>query len=641
MNRLECVVLALSFNPCLLYGALSVDRAQNTVTVKGDHFSLVFDMTRGGEVIETQLFDGSKWNTVFGRSLTTFPMLVLGDKAACYLQVNDRQAKLVRLTEGPDKVLIEIQATPQTAGGTASGWQITTTWEIYAEGGVFADIDYQLKEGTFDLIHSTLGFGVSDAIRKGPKYSDYNWSAPLGGFRPARMGFGVNPDRSFTNEIEVVVEHKLPMSGNVDFQQKDGLFTWSLGGDGSTLKAPWNYRNAIALSLGATITGKPKSNVIGHRVFHWINWLDVKDWYPSNKQIDKMVALNGTMLIMHHEWMKQRGSCGQPHADYSVVRDHDEMVRTISYAHEKGMRVGLYMRGVEMYGLKANFFQKYLKRDWDGIYMDWHGAASLSWHDWNFTPDPNFGDMHFSEKGTHYPAKEYFLFTKRLREIVGPGGWLIGHQGPFNPGAMANLGWDAYLPGESASDHDMFADRDRAVYKGMMGGGVCMPWTLDSPVYRSTEGVAKMAAWGFYPHIGLGLGPWRTKEIFSNEPDDFMYEKIMPYWRLLSKVNVEELTVYNLPSQNLVVMTSSDPGVEGLVYKAGKDTYLVVVSNLGKGATKATLTLKTDVLGMSGEYDVSRIDADTGQMQPCGKSTGTLVTTNLPQWGMEGFRLSR
>jgi hypothetical protein len=88
-------------------------------------------------------------------------------------------------------------------------------------------------------------------------------------------------------------------------------------------------------------------------------------------------------------------------------------------------------------------------------------------------------------------------------------------------------------------------------------------------------------------------------------------------------------------------MTSSDPGVEGLVYKAGKDTYLVVVSNLGKGATKATLTLKTDVLGMSGEYDVSRIDADTGQMQPRGKSTGTLVTTNLPQWGMEGFRLSR
>jgi hypothetical protein len=620
--------------------ALSVGRDRNAIVVKGDHFALTFDLARGGEVTDLRLFDGSQWNAVFSASMITYPAVVIGDGAANYVQAHDRSARLVRLTEAPDRVLIETQATPRTAGGTACGWQITTTWEVYAEGAVFADLDYRLQEGTFDLTCSALSFEVSDEIRKGPKYRDYNSSAPLGGFRSARVGFGRNPSRSFTNEIEAVVEHKLPMTGTVDYQQNPGRFTWLLGGDGTTLRAPWNYRNRIAMGLGAAITGKPKSNAIGHRVFHWVNWLDTKNWYPSNEQIDKMIALDGTMLIMHHEWMKQRGSCGQPHADYAVVRNHDEMVRTIQYAHDKGMRVGLYMRGVEMYGLKANFFQKYLKRDWDGIYMDWHGPASLSWHDWKYTPDPNYGDMHFSEKGTHYPAKEYFLFTRKLRDIIGPGGWLIGHQGPFNPGAMASLGWDAYLPGESASDHDMFADVDRAVYKGMMGGGVCMPWTLDSPLYRSPEGAAKMAAWGFYPHIVLGLGPPRTKDIFSNEPDDPMYARIMPYWRVLSKVNVEELTVYNIPAQNLVAMTSSDPNIQGVVYKAGKGTCLVIVANLGKAAAKATLTLDRKVLGMEGEYQVDRIDPMTGQTHPGGQSAGTLTTTELPQWGIEGFRLT-
>jgi len=622
-------------------GGLVVEPGPQSVTVKGDHFALTIDRTKGGEVSELRLFDGAQWNTVLAAPAITFPAVKLRDGQKEYALANDRGAEMVRQVVGPEKVVLEVRATPLAADGAASPWRITLTYEIYTEGAVFVDVDYRLKEGTFDLTGSSVSFSVSDDIRKGPKYRDRNTAASIGGFRSARVAFGSNPDRSFTNEIEVVVEHKLAMAGAVSEEQKDGRFTWTLGNGGSKLKAPWHYHNRMAMGLGAAVTGKPKSNVVGHRVFHWVNWLDTRNWYPSNEQIDKMIALGGTMLILHHEWMRQRGSNGHPHADYAVVRNHEEMVRTIARAHAKGMRLGLYMRGVEMYGLKAKFFPKYCRRDWDGIYVDWHGAACRSYHDSRFAPDPNFADFHFSPKGTHVPAREYFLFAKELRDIVGPGGFLIGHQGTMNPGVLANLCFDAYLPGESASDHDMFSDVDNAVYKGMMGGGVCMPWTLDSPFYRSPEGAAKMAAWGFYPHIVLGLGPPRTKDIFSCEPDDPVYAQILPYWRVLSKADAENLTVFNLPAQNVVAMTSSNPACRGLVYKEGKDAYLVIVANLGKQPAKTQLVLKTDVLGMSGRYEVARIDSATGQMHPCGESQGALTTSELPPWGIEGFKLCR
>ena len=621
-------------------GGLSVERAERTLKVRGDHFILVVDLARGGEISELQLHDGSRWNTALAAPEITFPRLELQDKDHAYALANDAEAKLTKLSDSPEKVSVAVQGRPRAADGTAGPWRIALSYEIHPEGAVFIDLDGRLEDKPFALSRASVSFAVSEAIRKGPQYRDRNVSIKTGGFPSARVAFGTSklPARSFTNEIEVMVEHKKAIGGTVGFQQKDGRVTWTLGGGGAALTAPLQYQNRIALGLGAAVTGKPKSNVIGQRVYHWVNWLGTKDWYPTNEQIDKMVARHATMLILHHEWMLLRGSNGYPHADYAVVRNHNDMVRMIDHAHRKGLRVGLYMRGVEPYALKTRFFQKYCKRNWDGIYVDWHGPGATSYHDNRYKPETPLGDTHFSKTGTHVPARAYFLFTRELRDIVGPGGFLIGHQGSFNSGVLANLCFDAYLPGETGSDRKMLSGPDEAAYKGMLGGGVCMPWMLDLPKYRNAEGAAKMAAWGLYPHLVLGIKARHTKGlVFPCAPDDALYDFILPYWRILAKIDVEKATVFNTPAQNVVAATPSDPAFHSVVYRAGKDTYLLIVANLGPKAGTAEMSLNPDVLGMTGEYQVGRIDAATGNVHPCNKSTGKITTTKLPPWGLEGY----
>jgi hypothetical protein len=371
---------------------------------------------------------------------------------------------------------------------------------------------------------------------------------------------------------------------------------------------------------------------------------DTAAWYPSNEAIDKMAGYGGTMLILHQHWMLQGGSNGNPHADYTVVRDDASLRRMIDHAHRKGMRVGLYRRGIERYSIEEPLFGNYLERNRDGFYVDWHGPHCVAIHENRYPPNADFHDSHYSDDGSYLAARDYFLFTRQLRQIVGPEGFLIGHQGIGNSGVLANLAFDGYLPGEAGSDHAMFSDMDTAVYKGMMGGGVTMPWPLDSPAFSSPEGVAKMAAWGMYPHVGMGLQRRRDATLFTLDPDDEVNRFALPYWRILGAIEVARATVYNLPSRNQIAATFSNPDFYGLVYREdrdGDDAYLLVVSNLANQPGRTTVTLAADVLGMSGEYQVERVDLSANPAVPQAASSGVIETGELPPWDIAGYKLVR
>jgi len=640
MNRPILLAAVVAVAAPWAHAALTAQPGDDALTIQGDWFELRIDASRGGEIAELKLHDGSQWNTVFAAPEITFPCLTLRDADKTYRLSNDAEAELVQIETAPDVVRCAVKGRPRADEGTASPWEVTLTYEVYPEGAVFIDLDCELKSGDFVLSSAAVSFAACEAIRNAPRYRDDNVCIETGGFRSARVAYGLNPDRSYTNEVEAIVEHKKPIAGACDYSKENGRGTWVLGGGDAKLSAPFRYHNRIALGLGRAVTGKLRSNVVGQRVYHWVNWLDLENWYPAPEQIDAMVANRATMVVLHHEWMLQRGSNGYPHADYSVVRNHDHMVRMIDYAHAKGLRVGLYMRGVEMYALKTDFFPKYCKRNWDGIYVDWHGPHAVSYHDNRYEPETQLGDAHSSEDGTHVPARDYFFFTRALRDIVGPEGFLIGHQGSFNAGVFANLCFDAYLPGETGADRHMFADRDEAVFKGMLGGGVCMPWLLDLPRFRNPEGAAKMAAWGFYPHIVLGIKARHTKElVFPCGPNDQLYRFILPYWRVLAHIDVEQATVYNIPSVNQAALVSSAPEVQCTVYKAG-DGLLVIAANLGEKPAAATLELDTALLGMQGDYEVTRIDPNTAEAHAHGQSNGTLTTPELAQWEIVGLKLT-
>ncbi len=167
-----------------------------------------------------------------------------------------------------------------------------------------------------------------------------------------------------------------------------------------------------------------------------------------------------------------------------------------------------------------------------------------------------------------------------------------------------------------------------------------MPWTLDLPAYRNAEGTAKMAAWGVYPHLVMGMKAEHGEGYtFSLEADGPEYAFIMPYWRLLSYMDVEKAEAFNLPGQNRVVLKASDPNVQGVVYRTA-DAWLVIVANLGTFPVTATLTLDPEALGMSGEYQLTRINAETGAEHAEGTILDCMSTSMLPPWGLEGFRIT-
>lgn len=642
LNSRGWIVVCLLAVSAVAPGAIRVERVDDGFTVEGAHFALDIDLAKGGEISGLRLHDGSAWNPVLDSA--TFPALTFIGENSVYALSNAAGAASQILAQNPDMLIIETSAFPQDADGAPCPAKVTLRYEIHSEGAVFIDIECALNQSALALTRATMALTPSRGIVEGPHFRTDNLGKQGGGFPSARIAFGVNPAKTFTNEIEAVVEYRSPMFGETGHERKDGGVLWILGDAEAAvpLAAPFTYRNRVALGLGAAATGKPRSNLVGQRVYHWVNRLDQDNWYPTNEQIDSMVEQHATLLVLHQYWMLQSGRNGNPHADYTVVRDHDEMVRTFDYAHAKGLRVGLYMRGIEMYGLATGFFEKYCKRGWDGIYTDWHGSLAISWHEQQYDPDEPLGDTHFSDDGSYVPAREYFLFTKRQRELVGPGGFLIGHQGSFNAGVLANLCFDAYLPGESGTDRRMLSDLAEAGYKGMLGGGVCMPWTLDLPLYRNAEGAARMAAWGLYPHLVVGIESRQKENVtFTLDPADAEYRFVLPYWRLLAAIDVERATVFNLPSHNVTAMRMSNDAFAGLVYKVDSSEYLVVVANLGADAASCDIELDAAVLGLDGDYRATRVDAETGAREPAAMSATALTTGVLPQWGIEGYLLTR
>ena len=232
-----------------------------------------------------------------------------------------------------------------------------------------------------------------------------------------------------------------------------------------------------------------------------------------------------------------------------------------------------------------------------------------------------------------------------MRQLVGPGGILIGHQGFGNSGVLANLCFDGYLPGENPSDHNMFSSRDEAVFVGMMGGGLCTPYPL-SPNFRTPQSIAKMAAWGLYPIVSLGvIDPMLGT---PSDPADPFNQYHVSYWRLLAAIDANRATVYNLPSVNQIAATCSQPDFYCLVYReksktgnAADDAYLAIVANLGAKTGRSNVALVPSVLGMSGEYQIGRVDPQTGAVIPQGVTTEQFTTGALPAWGFEGYKLTR
>ena len=565
---LVLIALIVSAAPRVAAAKLAAKNEGGRVSVAGEHFRLAVDAARGGQIVELELFDGTQWNRVLGADGACCPALRLESDSGVFDLDAFGTARIEGFDATDDRASWTALAEPNGNDAAAGPWRVTLRYEVYAEGALFIDMDCELLADACNLKVASIQFAVDRAMADAPKFRQSVFARPNTVLPAGRIALGMNPRRSYTNEIAVLIERSAPLGGKTGFAERPGGFVWRLADAPASLEKGYRYRNRIAIGLSQAASGKPRTNLVAQRVYHWINYLDRKAtvaWFPTDNQIDRMAAGGATMLILHQDWMLQGGSNGDPHADYAVARDDEALRRVIAKAHARGMRVGLYRRAIERYD-EGRFFEKYLQRNRDGMYVDWHGPHAVAEHEMKHRPETGLGDTHFSHRGERLAARDYFQFARRLRDIVGPRGFLIGHMGFGSAGVFANLTFDAYLPGEDAADHAMFRTRNEAVFRGMLAGSACMPWPVDAPAFTTPETVAKMAAWGFFPHVGLGIRRAADKIVFPLDPDAPENRFALPYWRLLASIDVDRATVHNLPSQSREAIRSSNPAVEGVVY---------------------------------------------------------------------------
>ena len=426
------------------------------------------------------------------------------------------------------------------------------------------------------------------------------------------LDLGWDESRYFSNKVEVVIEDSTSIGGAMNgptrttVADENGrkVLRWKLCENlDEELKAPFFYRNKWGLFCGAARNEAGKNadparrnNLMGSRVCHvmypyvrlgdgwpWTSIPVKQVWYqdaqvakenPALKRIDEAARLGCNVLILHQFWMKNGGSNGEPAADYNVF-DPKWFKAVIKRAHDKGMRVAVYMRGSEQYSMYMDFFEKYLKQDWDGLYMDWA------------TP---FGIGFTKASPKHYSIHNWFTFTRALRKRVGAGGFLIGHAAVQTHVSYALF--DVTLTGEFSVLHSgLLAEPEvSASYSGFASAGVhLMSGNAPDRIAFSSQHAAGLAA-------GLGYGTHPFMEPGKDFAKCSAY--IQPLWDLFSAMGTAPVRSFNPSVGTGKGVKWSDDALHPIVYQAADGTTLIVVTNMGDRAVTGTVTVEFAALDL-------------------------------------------
>jgi hypothetical protein len=614
------------------------------LVVEADTFRVTLDPRRGGEATTIEVPSEAGWGTLVGSDGQTFPALVLRTADTSYSLASDPAARVLAETDRDGVMSIQLLGRPRDLEGRPGPFEVTLGWEIHPEGAIFADVDVGLvterpewghQEPVVLLGGAELGLALDRGVPGWPRYRQEVVRHVEAAFPSVRVALGASGGRSFTNELEAFVEDGRGIGGlgtAFDADATSGRFHWTLArGTPLPVDRTFHAQNRVALALGRS---RQVTSLTGDRAYHWVG-LDAareadKAWYPTDDEIDRMVALGATVLVLHNFWMAQGGTNGSPAADYRTPRDEAELRRTIAHAHERGLRVGLYLRGVERYAAATGFFEKYLERDRDGLYVDWLGPHATSFHESRLSPATALGDVHATSDGSRLPARDSLLFMKDLRNRVGPRGFLIGHQGSLRSGALSNLLLDSYLAGEAPSDQTMMTSADDAAYGGMEGAGPCSPWTVAAPnVFTTPDAIAKMAAWGLIPEIPLGIYG------FPNDPMAPENAYALAYWRILAAGGAERA------SSVMGHVSSPVSSVKSRVYVQPTGELLVVTVNLSAQPIAEPARITLDGIGAAVGYHVSKVDPASGAVGPLGDALAgpAFDVLSLGPWEIAGYLL--
>ena len=157
--------------------------------------------------------------------------------------------------------------------------------------------------------------------------------------------------------------------------------------------------------------------------YHMYHYFDNFVRYPSNECLENLARSGTDVLVIHENWRFDIQNDGIPF-------NSAELRRVIEKAHGLGMRIALYMRGNERSSEEAScrWFGTWLKKDWDGLYMDYGGPIHLTSAEESY-PD---GKIEF---------RKYLTTMENLRKRVGRDGIFFGHNRSLIFGNLVCLRW--------------------------------------------------------------------------------------------------------------------------------------------------------------------------------------------------------
>jgi len=429
------------------------------------------------------------------------------------------------------------------------------------------------------------------------------------------LDLGWAATRFFSNRLEFIIEDWTAFGGAAQTATRtragveDGR--WRLHrhfyeGPPRGATGPCRYRNRWALLFGTARTragagADPamRNNLLGARVAHCMypyarkgdDWPWVvmpmrqiveqpPQWFvgvPDPGRADEAADVGANAMIIHQFWMSNPGSNNEPVADYHPL-DPEWLAAFVGRCHERGMRVGLYVRGTEMHSMYSPFFEDFMKKDWDGLYADWAYPLAVGYI--------KCSPLHFS-------AYNYFQFTRATRRRVGDGGFLVGHSGGATFLALA--AYDVSFGGEVSVRHDeLLTEAESSAYYSLLSccGAHLISGNLpDRVAFSSEKARAMCSAFGMTGH------PFMEPDAHFSGPAAY----IKPLWDAMRELPGAVVRLHNPAFSPTRAVRTEAPDLFPSVFQSDQDKALVLVTNLSD----------RDVTGAV-ELDLRELDVPAG-----------------------------
>ncbi|OGV55722.1 MAG: hypothetical protein A2017_03310 [Lentisphaerae bacterium GWF2_44_16] len=353
------------------------------------------------------------------------------------------------------------------------------------------------------------------------------------------------------------------------------------------------------------------------RAFHY---LDKNQFYPTDKCIKQLAAEGTNLFILHENW-----SFDTKQGEFS--RDDGRLRKVIKLCRKYKMRTMLYVRGNEdgmRFGHGTHLVPRFLKKDYDGIYMDYCAA-------------PVFISKDEYSPGGRIQFYEFDRLMRLCRKTVGDDGVLIGHAGPFFS-ALGFTQLDAYLGGEQEKGALLQNTSVHAYFSGLAITQASL-WTAAFPTYRTKKMLPFMASSFQFPFLHLGVQHASSSLAHPQAPSLVTFAR--PLWRLWELFDgIKNIRTYSTQNRPEYFNADSESTGASAMLAPDGDTLIIAANYLDK-ARKIKLNIDFTKLGINGKWKSFKLNAEDAGCDYEKIKTSDSISCDMSGYGIMGFLFVR